>query len=122
MLIPEKREESKDPEGALTALVGQRVKTWSRGGAAGAGGQKPPGFRWGRGCRKMHPRQVFIHGDRAGTTPSFDSLESETGWRGQPVACKNLSKSLVEKKCHPTLQMFLKYNVQNIRDRRRQEC
>lgn len=60
----------------------------------------------GKGLQEDAPeRQVFIHGDKAGTAPSFDSLESETGWRGLPVACKNLSKSLEEKKCHPTLRI-----------------
>ena len=80
---PEKREESKDPEGTLTAPMGQRVKTWRRGILVGLEGRNPQGFtvRLGRGWSKMH----FIHGDRAGTPPSFASSASETGWRRPPV-------------------------------------
>ena len=56
---PEKREESKDPEGTLTAPMGQRVKTWRRGILVGLEGRNPQGFtvRLGRGWSKM-PRDL----------------------------------------------------------------
>ena len=66
---------------ALRGLEGRNPRASDGEGAAG---------------RCTRDKSSFM-GTGQGQHPA-DSLESETGWRGLPAACKNLSKSLVEKK------------------------